>query len=74
MLHREENAMQTVAITIDLSEDRAAALAQFIKRVMLSDCEAKCSPQELKDEEHHRMQAALSSVGKALAEQGFNPR
>ena len=65
---------KSVIITVDLTEERAAALAQFIKRLMLSDCEAKCSPAELRDAEHQRMQSALFDVGVALAEKGFNPR
>ena len=63
---------KSVIITVDLTEERAAALAQFIKRLMLSDCEA--SPSELRDAEHQRMQSALFDVGVALAEAGFNPR
>ena len=65
---------KAVTITVDLTEERAAALALFIKRLMLSDCESKCSPAELKDAYQYTMQSALFDVGNALAEQGFDPR
>ncbi len=63
-----------IKVEVELTAERAAALAQFIKRLMLSDCEAKCSPAELKGSYHYTMQSALFDVGNALAEKGFNPR
>ena len=65
---------KVVSVTVELTDERAAALAQFIKRLMLSDCEAKCSPAELQDAMHYTMQSALFDVGQALAEKGFAPR
>ena len=63
-----------VKVEIELTPERAAALAQFIKRLMLSDCEGKCSPADLQEAMHYTMQSALFDVGNALAEKGFNPR
>ena len=65
---------KSVTITVDLTEERAAALAQFIKRLLLSDCEAKCSPSEREAAFQYSMQSALFDVGQALAVKGFNPR
>lgn len=65
---------KVVTITVELTDERAAALAQFIKRLHLSDCESKCSPAELKDAEQYRMQSALFDIGVALAEAGYDPR
>ena len=65
---------KTVKLQIELTDERAAALAMFIKRLMLSDCEGKCSPAELKTSYHYTMQSALFDVGQALAEAGHNPR
>lgn len=70
MAKREE----VVKVEIELTAEQATALAQFIKRLMLSDCEAKCSPTELKAAMHYTMQSALFDVGTALADKGFNPR
>lgn len=63
-----------VRIEVELTEERAAALAQFIKRLMLSDCEGKCSSVERNESMHYAMQSALFDVGVALAEKGFHPR
>ena len=63
-----------VKLQIELTDERAAALAMFIKRLMLSDCEGKCSLAELKASRHYTMQSALFDVGQALAEAGHNPR
>lgn len=65
---------KTVKLQIELTDERAAALAMFIKRLMLSDCEGKCSPAEPKASRHYTMQSALFDVGKAMAEAGLDPR
>lgn len=66
--------MPPVVVTVELTPERAAALAQFIKRLLLSDCEQKCSAQERNEAVHYQMQSALFDVGVALAEKGFDPR
>ena len=60
-------------LQLELTHDRAAALAMFIKRSMLSECESKCGPAELKTPHQYAMQPALFDVGQALAEAGYNP-
>lgn len=65
---------KSVIVSVDLTEERAAALAQFIKRLRLDVCEAACSPAEKRDGYAYTMQSALFDVGVALAEKGFDPR
>lgn len=65
---------KTITFEVELTDERAAALAMFIKRLMLSDCEAKCSPAELKEARQYTMQSALFDIGEALAEKGYAPR
>ena len=67
-------AKDSVIVMVDLTPERAAALAMFIKRLLLSDCESKCSPAELQTSYQYAMQSALFDVGQALAEAGYNPR
>ena len=67
-------ARQLVRITVDLSPDRAAALALFIKRLMLADCETKCSAGERAEALGNTMQSAPFDVANALADAGFAPR
>lgn len=66
-------------IAIDLTEDEAAALAQFFKRMLLDDYAAKCAPHETRPRAHepaqqYVMQAAGDKVAAALASNGFAPR
>lgn len=57
-------------ITVELTNNQALALAQFVKRVPLSDLRSNAQDEE----DAYVMQGALEQVRKALSEQGFNPR
>lgn len=66
-------------ITVDLTASEAAALAQFLKRLMLDDYTSKCAPHETRPlaqepAQQYVMQAAGDKVAAALAQQGFRPR
>lgn len=66
-------------ITVDLTEPQAAALALFLKRLLLDDYTAKCNPADTRPKAHepaqqYVMQAAGDKVAAALAAQGFRPR
>lgn len=65
---------QSVKVTVELTEERAAALALFLKRLMLDDFTGKCGPHERERALHYTMQSAAFDLANALAEQGFNPR
>lgn len=55
---------------VDLNDQEAEALAQFLKRVGLSDFRALAK----NDQEAYAMQAAASKIAKGLAEKGYEPR
>ncbi len=57
-------------LQIALSDDKAAALAQLIKRITWSSLRENA----VDDDEAYAMQRALEDVRKALVEHGFDPR
>jgi hypothetical protein len=63
-----------ITVTVEMTPERAAALALFLKRLLLDDFKAKCSKPELVDEQHYTMQAAADDLREALAEKGVAPR
>ena len=65
---------QPVIIKLELMPERAEALAQFIKRLILDACTAKCSRAERNTGTHYTMQSALFDVSAALAAAGYEPR
>jgi hypothetical protein len=65
---------KAIKVSVELTEERAAALALFLKRLMLDDFTGKCGPHEQARALHYTMQSAAFDLGNALAEQGFNPR
>ena len=66
--------MPPIVVTVELTPERAAALALFLKRLLLDDFTAKCGPHEVKDALHYTMQSAAFDVANALADKGFDPR
>jgi hypothetical protein len=56
--------------SIDLTEDEAHALAQFVKRIGWSEF-AQCSSN---DNETHLIRAGVAKLQSALAQAGFGPR
>jgi hypothetical protein len=62
--------MKTIEITVTLTDEQAFELAQFLKRVCLSDYRARAAS----DEEAQAMLDAGEQVRRALAEQGYAPR
>lgn len=55
---------------IDLNQEEALALSQFLKRVGFSDFRSLA----VSDEEAYDMQIAATKIAKTLAENGYNPR
>lgn len=64
--------MKTVTFTVELDDDHAWHLAQFLKRVSFTTCERHSDPTDKK--EPHYMIAALETVRHSLAEAGYSPR
>ncbi len=62
--------MENVTLHIELSDENAWALAQFLKRLGFSDCRQLASSEE----EAWQMIHATEAVRAALAEQGYAPR
>lgn len=61
---------EEVTIHVVLNNDEACALAQFFKRVCLSDFQLRA----INDDEAYQMQYASSKIQSALADKGFCPR
>lgn len=57
-------------VELELTEDQAWALAQFVKRVTWSDFRA-CA---VDDDEAYMIGAAVDQVARALADKGYAPR
>jgi hypothetical protein len=57
-------------ITIELTEERAEALAQFCKRVGYGTFRSHTTT----DEKAYAMQAAVNEIAKSLIAAGYNPR
>lgn len=62
--------MKTIAIPLELTEQQALDLAQFVKRVGWSEMRANA----VDDEEASGIRDALEKVRTALAEVGYAPR
>lgn len=59
-----------ITITVELPENVAAALAQFVKRTGLSDAREKATS----DDEAYAIMDGVNAVMRALAEEGHDPR
>ncbi|EBP0440019.1 hypothetical protein JX85_23650 [Salmonella enterica] len=59
-----------IAVTLELTGQQAAMLAQFVKRTTHNDCIDKAAP----GEDPYVMMDGINEVMRALAEAGFNPR
>ena len=59
-----------MVVELELSEDEAWALAEFVKRVTWSEMRA-CA---VDDDEAYMIRSAVLAVGEALASQGSAPR
>ena len=59
-----------MVVELELSEDEAWALAEFVKRVTWSEMRA-CA---VDDDEAYMIRFAVLAVGEALASQGIAPR
>ena len=57
-------------ITLEITEQEAEAFSEFLKRIGLSDYQAKAQTTD----EAYQMQDAGEKIRKALAEHGFSPR
>lgn len=57
-------------ITLDLTKQEAEAFSEFLKRMGLSDYQAKSKTTD----EAYQMQDAGEKIRKVLAEYGFSPR
>lgn len=62
--------MTTVTVELQLTDDQALALAQFVKRVTWAEMRA-CA---VDDEEAYVIRAAVDLVARALADKGYAPR
>lgn len=62
--------MTTVTVELELPDELAMALAQFVKRVTWSDFR-NCA---VDDEEAYQIRAAVDQVARALADKGYAPR
>lgn len=60
----------TVKVQLELDEQNALALAQFLKRVGWSEWRG-CA---VSDDEAYQMKYACGELQKALADAGFSPR
>ena len=58
-----------MVVELELSEDEAWALAEFVKRVTWSEMRA-CA---VDDDEAYMIRSAVLAVGEALASQGIAP-
>jgi len=61
---------QTVTVTVDLTDEQAAALAQFVKRATLATFQANAQDTT----EAYTMQAAAERLRVGLANAGHAPR
>jgi hypothetical protein len=62
--------MNTVEITVTLTESQAWEFAQFLKRVCFSDYRGHATS----DDEAYQMIDAGERIRRALADQGYAPR
>lgn len=59
-----------IAISVQLDDEVAFQLAQFVKRVTFSDVRERART----DDEAYQMMDGLNAIRRALAEQGVAPR
>lgn len=62
--------MKTMTLKVELEEQEAMALAQFVKRVGWSETRANAA----NDGEAYLMSDAFNKLRKELAEEGYAPR
>ena len=62
--------MDRVTVKVELTDEQALALAQFVKRVGFSECDANAVDKD----EAYLMIDALNAVRRELAEVGYAPR
>ena len=62
--------METITLQVELPDDQAWALAQFVKRLGYGDCRQLA----VSDEEAWQMIQATEAVRAALARAGYAPR
>ena len=62
--------MKTIEISVTLTDEQALELAQFLKRVCVSDYRARAA----NDEQAQAMLDAGEQLRRALAEHGYAPR
>lgn len=62
--------MKTISIPLELTEQEAEDLAQFLKRATFSDYRDKAENEDTA----YRMQYVAEKVRKALSDIGFSPR
>ncbi|OSK98848.1 hypothetical protein ECVG_05222 [Escherichia coli H386] len=60
----------TMTIDLELKEDEAAALAQFVKRVSWSTLREHA----VSDDEAYMMKDAIDALQRSLAASGYSPR
>lgn len=60
----------TVSVAVELSDEQAEALAQFVKRCSWSDLRIN----SIDDDEASRMRDAIGKLQAALASVGYAPR
>ncbi|EDC6187939.1 hypothetical protein GAV31_22600 [Salmonella enterica subsp. enterica] len=61
---------EKVTVALELTEDEAWALAQFVKRTSHSDCEKIATSED----EAYLMMDGVNAVMRSLAEAGISPR
>jgi hypothetical protein len=59
-----------IRLSLELTEDQATDLAQFLKRVQFNDIRSRLKS----DDETYTAINAIGSIQEALATAGFNPR
>lgn len=64
--------MKTVTFTVELPEDQAEALAQFVKRAHFGTCERLSDPS--RPDEPQLMMDAVCAVQRGLRDAGYAPR
>lgn len=62
--------MKTISIPLELTEEEAEDLAQFLKRATFSDYRSKAENEDIA----YRMQSVGEKVRQALSDIGFSPR
>lgn len=69
-IHLKSSTMKTIKIDIELTEDKAWALAQYLKRL----CWEQIRQNAVSDDDAYTMRDALGTVQDAVNRAGANPR